>query len=46
MPKKLIVELEVPSGSRLPKMKEWLDRLFQPHRMTVVSVEEKPDGSQ
>lgn len=40
MPKSLIVELAVPSGSRAKKMHSWLTSLLAPHRMAVLQVSE------
>lgn len=40
MPKSLIVELAVPSGSRAEKMHSWLSNLLAPHRMSVLTVAE------
>lgn len=51
MPKILIVRLLVPSGSRAPAMKHWLQTLLAPHRMEALTVAEEltdlktfPDG--
>lgn len=40
MPKSLIVELAVPSGSRAEKMHSWLSNLLAPHRMSVLTCTE------
>lgn len=40
MPKSLIVELTVPSGSRRKQFHTWLSNLLSPHRMSVLTVEE------
>lgn len=40
MPKSLIVELAVPSGSRQQQFHSWLSKLLAPHRMSVLQVTE------
>lgn len=40
MPKSLIVELAVPSGSRTAQFHSWLSKLLAPHRMSVLQVTE------
>ena len=40
MPKSLIVELAVPSGSRPSSMLSWLNKLLNPHRMSALTVSE------
>lgn len=40
MPKSMIVELAVPSGSRAEKMHSWLSNLLTPHRMSVLTCTE------
>ena len=40
MPKSLIVELAVPSGSRKEQFHSWLSKLLAPHRMSVLQVTE------
>lgn len=40
MPKSLIVELAVPSGSRKEQFHSWLSKLLSPHRMSVLQVSE------
>lgn len=40
MPKSLIVELAVPSGSRQQQFHSWLSKLLAPHRMSVLQVSE------
>lgn len=40
MPKSLIVELSVPSGSRAPSIHSWLSNLLSPHRMAVLTISE------
>lgn len=45
MPKRFIAHIDVPSGSRLDKWQEWLNKLLAEHGMTCKAVEEDPDAS-
>lgn len=40
MPKSMIVELAVPSGSRQQQFHSWLSKLLAPHRMSVLTCTE------
>ncbi len=43
MPKRVVVEMEVPSNSRPDSLRAWLSKQLNPHRMTVLSVREEVD---
>lgn len=38
MPKPMTVKMMVPSGSRPSAMLDWLNKLLEPHRMSVSTV--------
>lgn len=42
--KKYIVEIEVPSGSRVVKYWTWLSRILEPHRMKLRKVTDSETG--
>lgn len=43
MPKQLTVKMSVPSRSRPDSMLSWLNKLLEPHNMTVIEVTESAE---